>query len=80
MFWFGKKATVKRTIELKHKDGDIVKIIVEGDNVYQVDYVEKRIKNTFFTPRDSVDVDVDKVFEGAGKVFEEMDKFFKGMK
>jgi uncharacterized protein YpuA (DUF1002 family) len=81
MFGFFKKPpTVKETIELKHKNGDVVKITIEGSNMYQVDYMSKRIKSLFeFSKRvdDIPDADFEKVFEDMTKVFEDAEKVMR---
>ena len=74
MFKFFKKPpSVSKTIELRHKDGEIIKITIEGTNMYRVDYMEKRIKNLFeFSKRvDAIpDEEFEKAFEAMNKVFE----------
>lgn len=64
-----KKASVKHTITLKHRNGEQISITVEGTNINHINYVEKRIKETFNIDTGQKEVD---------KVMDEVDKLFKG--
>lgn len=50
MFFSRKQATIKKVIKLTHKNSETLSITIEGSNVDQVEYISKRIKDTFNIP------------------------------
>ena len=50
MFYNKKQATIKKVIKLTHKNSETLSITIEGSNVDQVDYISKRINDTFNIP------------------------------
>lgn len=78
MFFKSKPATNKKVIKLTHKNSETLSITIEGSNVNQVDYISKRIKDTFNIPsKESTDFtkDMDELWKQFDKL---MDVFKKG--
>lgn len=78
MFFNRKPATIKKVIKLTHKNSETLSITIEGSNVDQVDYISKRIKDTFnIPPKESKDFahDMDELWLQFHKI---MDVFKKG--
>ncbi len=73
-----KKASVKHTVTLKHRNGEQVSITIEGTNINHINYVEKRIKETFnLGPAMPSEEDLDKIWDDAEKIFKEFGDMFK---
>ena len=85
---FSKKKTVKSvvtsTIELKHTNGEIITIVVNGSNDKLVAYVSNRIKMTFNVKERNTcaytQEELEKVQANMDKIWNDVDKLFKELK
>jgi hypothetical protein len=86
--WFKPKkpskqeSSVKSTVELKHTNGEVVKITIEGTNIKQVAFVSNRIKGVFGQTKDPFSsFDFDGQFKKAtaeiDRIMDEIEATFK---
>jgi hypothetical protein len=84
MFWPFKKKKIepnpnfKSIIELKHKEGNSIKITVEGLSKEQIAYVSNRIKETFNmkVPDHNFNMNMDKIWQNIDKNWERQEEIF----
>ena len=69
---------VKQKIEIKHKSGESISIIVEGSNESYVKYISQKIEKLFMPTNATEEMfkSVEEMFE---KTFKDLDNKFKDM-
>ncbi len=82
-----KKPSLKSSIKLTHKNGEVIEISVEGSNAVQVEYVSSRIRQIFNMPSghdfpftkeelDKASKDINEAFDQMGDTFDQLGKVF----
>ena len=82
-----KKPSLKSSIKLTHKNGEVIEISVEGTNAVQVEYVASRIRQIFDLPSghafpftkeelDKASKDISDAFGQMGDTFDQFGKIF----